>query len=100
MRRRRGLTPEDRDLWSRVARTAEPLDPKRKGQAADLAAFSAFVAPPAVAPAAAPPQPQAMPRFRIGQAAKPATPSSRALRPRPNVWPKPGCEWMPARIAR
>ena len=30
MRRRRGLTPEDRDLWSRVARTAEPLDPKRK----------------------------------------------------------------------
>ena len=74
MRRRRGLTPEDRDLWSRVARTAEPLDPKRKGQAADLAAFSAFVAPPAVAPAAAPPQPQAMPRFRIGQAAKPATP--------------------------
>lgn len=74
MRRRRGLTPEDRDLWFRVARTAEPLDPKRKGQAADLAAFSAFVAPPAVAPAAAPPQPQAMPRFRIGQAAKPATP--------------------------
>lgn len=74
MRRRRGLTPEDRDLWSRVARTAEPLDPKRKGQAADLAAFSAFVAPPAVAPAAAPPQPQAMPRFRIGQSAKPATP--------------------------
>ncbi len=74
MRRRRGLTPEDRDLWSRVARTAEPLDPKRKGQAADLAAFSAFVAPPAIAPAATPPQSQAMPRFRIGQAAKPATP--------------------------
>ena len=74
MRRRRGLTPEDRDLWSRVARTAEPLDPKRKGQAADLAAFSAFVVPTAVAQPAPQPPPQGLPRFRVGQAAKPATP--------------------------
>lgn len=65
MARRRGLTPEDRDLWTRVARTAEPLDPKRKGQAADLAAFADMIAPPAPAPT--PPAP--LPRFRVGQAA-------------------------------
>lgn len=28
-RRRRGLTPEDSELWSRVARTAMPLHPER-----------------------------------------------------------------------
>lgn len=69
MRRPRGLTPEDRDLWSRIARTAHPLDPKRKGQAADLAAFSASVAP---VPAAMPAPAQPLSRFRIGQTAKPA----------------------------
>ena len=73
MPRRRGLTPEDRDLWSRVARTAEPLDPKRKGQAADLAAFADAQVP--MVPAAAPaPAPTALPRFRIGQSAAPAKP--------------------------
>ncbi|WBU60057.1 Smr/MutS family protein [Paracoccus albus] len=30
MSRRRGLTPEDRELWSRVARTATPLEPKSR----------------------------------------------------------------------
>ena len=28
MSRRRGLTPEDRELWSRVAKTATPMHPK------------------------------------------------------------------------
>ncbi|MFN3277343.1 MAG: Smr/MutS family protein [Paracoccus hibiscisoli] len=72
MQRRRGLTPEDRDLWSRVARTAEPLDPKRKGQAADLAAFADSRPPPST-PAPAP-APATLPHFRIGQAAAPAHP--------------------------
>ncbi|TJZ92154.1 DNA mismatch repair protein MutS [Paracoccus gahaiensis] len=74
MRRRKGLSPEDRDLWSRVARTAVPLDPKRKVQAADLPqmtdlpparpAASLSVSPSTAAAAAA-----SLPRFRIGQAA-------------------------------
>ena len=29
MARRRGLTPEERELWSRIARTATPLHPDR-----------------------------------------------------------------------
>ena len=29
MARRRGLTPEDRELWSRVARSAAPMHPER-----------------------------------------------------------------------
>ena len=36
MNRRRGLTPEDRELWSRVARTATPLEPKRRAALPDL----------------------------------------------------------------
>ncbi|TGN67232.1 DNA mismatch repair protein MutS [Paracoccus liaowanqingii] len=90
MRRRKGLSPEDRDLWSRVARTAVPLDPKRKGQAADLPQLSDL--PPArpaaslsVSPASAAAASAAMPRFRIGQGAgtlpaqiaRPSTPAER-----------------------
>lgn len=37
MSRRRGLTPEDRELWSRVARTATPLEPKQRAVMPDLA---------------------------------------------------------------
>lgn len=89
MSRRRGLSPEDRELWSRVARTAAPLDPKRKGQAADLAAFLDSRAPTGQASAPTPPGAPAPvappPRFRIGQAApsslpaivRPSTPAER-----------------------
>ena len=31
--RRRGLTPEDRDLWRRYSRTADPLHPRKKSDA-------------------------------------------------------------------
>lgn len=36
MSRRRGLTPEDRELWSRVAKTARPLHPKARNAAPEL----------------------------------------------------------------
>lgn len=36
MSRRRGLTPEDRELWARVARTATPLEPKRREALPDM----------------------------------------------------------------
>lgn len=65
-RRRRGLTAEERDLWSRIARSATPLVPGRALPAAD--------SPPEPSPApnrpsfaAAPPPP--VPPFRIGQSA-------------------------------
>lgn len=71
MPRRRGLSPEDHDLWTRVARTASPLDPKRKGQAADLPLMTALPPGLPAAPAlVAPP----LPRFRVGQTAKPPHP--------------------------
>lgn len=78
MPRRRGLTPEDRDIWSRVARTAQPLDPRQKGKAADLAAFADDAGttppvPPKASPAPAPRNP--LPAFRIGQAAPRGAPA-------------------------
>ena len=59
MRRRRGLTPEDRDLWSRVARTALPLHPERPHPAEPEARPV-----PKPAPARVP-----VPAFTLGQAA-------------------------------
>lgn len=38
MSRRRGLTPEDRELWSRVAKTATPMHPKAREPAPDIIA--------------------------------------------------------------
>ena len=60
-RRRRGLTPEERDLWSRIARTATPLHPDRP-TTTDLPepelSLTKKPAPP-------------LPDFRIGQSAGP-----------------------------
>jgi len=57
MARRRGLTPEDKDLWARVARSAVPLHPERP-KAAD----------PEMRPAPKPaPLRAALPDFQIGQ---------------------------------
>lgn len=68
MARRRGLTPEDRDLWSRIARSAVPMHPERPNKPPD----------PDSRPA---PKPVAAPRvllsdFTIGQMAV-----SRPVRP-------------------
>ncbi|MDP5306973.1 Smr/MutS family protein [Paracoccus spongiarum] len=63
-RRRRGLTPEEQDLWSHVARSATPLvapaAPHRPPQA-DPA--------PGPRPAADAAPPAAWPRFRVGETA-------------------------------
>lgn len=46
MSRRRGLTPEDRELWSRVARTATPLEPARRAALPDLSPTPRVAAAP------------------------------------------------------
>ncbi|MCZ0961310.1 Smr/MutS family protein [Paracoccus benzoatiresistens] len=64
MGRRRGLTPEDKDLWARVARTAMPMHPERPK--------------PADAQMRQAPKPAALrlsvPAFSIGQMAAPKPP--------------------------
>ena len=60
MRRPRNLSPEERALWDRVARRAEPLHPERPH-----APFDAPPVPPKAPVAPAEP----LPRFRVGQAA-------------------------------
>ena len=59
---RRGLTPEDRELWLRVTRTATPLEPKRRAALPDYSP-SAKPAPKAAAPDTARPL---SPDFAIG----------------------------------
>ena len=58
-RRRRGLTSEDRELWSRYARTAEPLHPPKR-----MAPPGGQVVPPAPRPSAP------LPSFKVGSAAR------------------------------
>lgn len=67
MSRRRDLSPEDHELWSRVARTAVPLHP---GRTAKLPEPPPKPAPPARETPAEPPF--APPSFRVGQTAMPA----------------------------
>ena len=76
MNRRRGLTPEDRELWSRVARTATPLEPKRRAALPDLTPPPRIAASPLrKADAVIPPE------FSIG--AKPGKLRSHDLAPSP-----------------
>ncbi|MBA4490976.1 Smr/MutS family protein [Paracoccus sp. S1E-3] len=56
MSRRRGLTPEDRELWSRVAKTATPLHPKSLKPAED---------PLGATPKSPAPQPRPLPGFEL-----------------------------------
>ena len=66
MRRRRGgLSPEDRDLWTRYARTARPLEPARRAASAPAPA-----APQASPAAPAPEAPTPVPPFEIGARAR------------------------------
>ena len=55
MSRRRGLTPEDRELWSRVAKTATPMHPKPRKPAED----------PLSTPKSPALQPRPMPGFEL-----------------------------------
>ncbi|SFJ69577.1 Smr/MutS family protein [Jannaschia pohangensis] len=57
MKRRRGLTEEDRDLWSRYSRTADPLHPIKRSKAPDTPKPK-----PDAAPLADP-----IPEFSVGQ---------------------------------
>ena len=88
-RRKPGLTPEDREIWERVASSVTPLSGPapvavgRKGLLASVATPLSGIPGPAEAPppveASRPPRPEAeaplLPnRFRIGMAARPAPP--------------------------
>lgn len=61
MTRRRGLTPEDRELWARIAGTTVPLHPERP----EPAPFEIRMAPKAPAVSRS-----LLPDFAIGQAAR------------------------------
>jgi DNA-nicking Smr family endonuclease len=65
-RRRRTLSPEERELWQRVADTAVPLDP---------VPVRAPAPAPAPAPEVARPRRPGLPRFRLGQNAPPRPPA-------------------------
>ena len=87
-RRKPGLTPEDREIWERVASSVTPLAgpaPVATGRKGLLASATPFPGIPGQAEPAAraepPPMPKAEPqaplfpnRFRIGMAARPAPP--------------------------
>ncbi|MEO1909362.1 MAG: Smr/MutS family protein [Paracoccus sp. (in: a-proteobacteria)] len=74
MRRRKGLTPEDREIWSLVARSATPMHqrPLRSLTPED---------DPSAKPQTSltPPKAQPLPRFRLGQSAP--TPAPRMPKP-------------------
>jgi DNA-nicking Smr family endonuclease len=80
-RRRRGLTPEEAELWSRVARSATPMHPDAKTAAPidDKRADPPYPAPQPQ-PSARPGHP--LPDFRIGQSV-PAGPASHRRAPTP-----------------
>ncbi|MCU4652294.1 Smr/MutS family protein [Roseibacterium sp. SDUM158016] len=65
-RRKKGLSPEDRDLWDRVKRTARPLEPHR---AVKPAKPSVTKAPPEKTPESQDLPP--MKPFRLGETAMP-----------------------------
>ncbi|MDO5648346.1 Smr/MutS family protein [Paracoccus sp. (in: a-proteobacteria)] len=63
MRRRRGLTPEDAEIWAQVARTAHPMHPKPR------VASDAKPKPAPVTIRAGLASDFSVPDFRVGQAA-------------------------------
>lgn len=70
-RRRRGLTSEEAELWSRIARTATPMHPDAKSATpiSDKGAEPPKPKPQSPLPAATALPPQPVGRFRIGQTA-------------------------------
>ncbi|MFN3525394.1 MAG: Smr/MutS family protein, partial [Paracoccus sp. (in: a-proteobacteria)] len=67
MRRRRGLTPEDTEIWSRVAATATPMHPETPSGASPLRPPEADPQPRKPAPTVPRPSPGAVAPFRVGQ---------------------------------
>lgn len=76
--RRRGLTEDDRALWERVARTAEPLHPRREMGSAPPPRTSTAIPP---RPDAPPPVPAAQPKLRAGARASDRRPAVDLARP-------------------
>ncbi|MFM2300673.1 MAG: hypothetical protein RLZZ84_409 [Pseudomonadota bacterium] len=66
MRRPRGLSPQEAELWSQVASTVKPLGGKRA-----ITAYRAHVAAP-LDPLPPPPQPMPKPKGRVPQPLQPA----------------------------
>ena len=62
MKKRRGLTPEDRDIWSRYAQSADPLHPARRD--------AAPVAPPSKT-AGRPAASESISKFNVGERSGP-----------------------------
>lgn len=69
MRRRKGLTAEDKEIWALVARTATPMH--KPSLRLPSAAEDSSALPRA---SVTPPVPQPVPRFRIGQGVVPKAP--------------------------
>lgn len=73
MAKRRGLTPEDRALWSQVTRGATPLHPQMRQALHDGPPPAAHQpAQPGSQPHPQPPLPAGLAAFRIGEAARQA----------------------------
>ncbi|MBU2957196.1 Smr/MutS family protein [Paracoccus sp. 1_MG-2023] len=70
MRRRKGLSEEDRALWSKVAESAHPMHPRRKADAIPEG-MSAPLPRPDLRDTSGP---APVPAFRVGQAAQPQKP--------------------------
>jgi DNA-nicking Smr family endonuclease len=67
VRRRKGLSPEDREAWDRVARSAKPMTPKALERSLDKGPLASSVSRPART--AEPTEPLQIKPFRIGETA-------------------------------
>ncbi len=68
--RRRGLTPDERELWSRIARSAKALHPPGKPAESHREETTLPISEKAAT------TPAAFPRFRVGQSSLPSNPAS------------------------
>lgn len=94
-RRKPGLTPEDREIWQKVASSVTPLSATAPGRGGLLGSTSASEASepvhpshftaqaPGATPEPPPPRPAVPNRFRIGSAVQPAPPRHDVLAPLP-----------------
>ena len=85
VRRRRGLTPEERELWSRIARTATPLHCDRPEPKPPASTAGKGALPPPKPPVTP------LPDFRIGQSATPRGTQHPKHRAQLHLPPPPRC---------
>lgn len=77
--RRRGLTPDERELWSRIARSAKAMHPP--GKPSESTREETARPETGKAPGSSP----AVPRFRVGQSSRPSKPTNDRA-PSPAEW--------------